>query len=218
MEPAAGVTIVAHVIQQAVAPVFLLTGIGAILAVLINRLARVVDHFRVLERTLHEAREGEHHAHRAEMARLSRRSRLIQPEANHRRCRWTHRGLTGAAVTKSISLPLEGGGRGWGCEANGKPGGPIFPPPSPPSPFQGEGERSSPRKRGAWCDSRLGSAHPISPRLARGSVNSGFSSDLAREAHDWTEPSPTTLSPEITRVMAAPCQPKPNGCVVGAER
>lgn len=42
------VTSVAHVIQLAVAPVFLLTGIGAILAVLAGRLGRIVDRFRVL--------------------------------------------------------------------------------------------------------------------------------------------------------------------------
>lgn len=77
MEPIAGVTTVAHVIQLAVAPVFLLTGIGAILSVLINRLARVVDRFRVLERTLRETRKSEHKAYHAEMARLSHRSRLI---------------------------------------------------------------------------------------------------------------------------------------------
>ena len=39
---------VAHVIQLAVAPVFLLTGIGAILGVLSTRLARVIDRYRVL--------------------------------------------------------------------------------------------------------------------------------------------------------------------------
>ncbi len=39
----------AHVIQLAVAPVFLLTGIGAILAVMTNRLSRVVDRTRQLE-------------------------------------------------------------------------------------------------------------------------------------------------------------------------
>ncbi|MEO7343381.1 MAG: DUF2721 domain-containing protein, partial [Methylotenera sp.] len=42
------VTSVAHVIQLAVAPVFLLTGVGAILAVLAGRLGRIVDRFRVL--------------------------------------------------------------------------------------------------------------------------------------------------------------------------
>lgn len=41
-------TTVAHVIQLAVAPVFLLTGIGAILGVLTGRLGRLVDRFRAL--------------------------------------------------------------------------------------------------------------------------------------------------------------------------
>jgi hypothetical protein len=41
--------VVAHVIQQAVAPVFLLTGVGAILNVLTNRLSRIVDRWRALE-------------------------------------------------------------------------------------------------------------------------------------------------------------------------
>ena len=39
---------VVHAIQQSVAPAFLLTGIGALLSVLTNRLARVVDRFRAL--------------------------------------------------------------------------------------------------------------------------------------------------------------------------
>lgn len=37
MQSAADVTTVAHVIQLAVAPVFLLTGVGAMLAVITNR-------------------------------------------------------------------------------------------------------------------------------------------------------------------------------------
>ncbi len=40
---------VAHVIQLAVAPVFLLLGIGTMLMVLTNRLSRVIDRARVLE-------------------------------------------------------------------------------------------------------------------------------------------------------------------------
>jgi hypothetical protein len=43
------ITNVAHVIQLAVAPVFLLTGIGAILSVLISRFGRIVDRGRVLK-------------------------------------------------------------------------------------------------------------------------------------------------------------------------
>lgn len=61
---------VAHVIQQAVAPVFLLTGVGALLNVLTNRLGRIVDRKRVL------LREGGAD-HDAELSVLARRSRLI---------------------------------------------------------------------------------------------------------------------------------------------
>ncbi|HEX8986850.1 MAG TPA: DUF2721 domain-containing protein [Rhodocyclaceae bacterium] len=62
---------VAHVIQLSVAPVFLLTGVGAILGVLVNRLGRVVDRFRALER--HDAPADA----APEMRRLSRRARMI---------------------------------------------------------------------------------------------------------------------------------------------
>jgi hypothetical protein len=40
---------IAHVIQAAVAPVFLLTGVSATLGVLANRLARVIDRARLFE-------------------------------------------------------------------------------------------------------------------------------------------------------------------------
>ncbi len=73
MQAAANVPVVAHVIQQAVAPVFLLTGVGAILSVLINRLARVVDRYRKLT----DAGEDEQAAHKTEIDTLSRRARLI---------------------------------------------------------------------------------------------------------------------------------------------
>ena len=77
MQAAASVTTVANVIQLAVAPVVLLTAVGAILAVLINRLARVVDRFRVLERMQPAAGNDERSILDAEMAILSRRARLI---------------------------------------------------------------------------------------------------------------------------------------------
>jgi hypothetical protein len=73
MQNTANVTIVAHVIQQAVAPVFLLTGVGAILSVLTNRLARVVDRFR----SLNDSSEDVRTAHKMEIETLSRRARLI---------------------------------------------------------------------------------------------------------------------------------------------
>tara|TARA_B110000014_G_scaffold69294_1_gene47303 strand:+ start:621 stop:1031 length:411 start_codon:yes stop_codon:yes gene_type:complete len=42
-------TEIGSVIQMAVAPAFLLTGLGAILTVMGNRLSRIVDRFRVLK-------------------------------------------------------------------------------------------------------------------------------------------------------------------------
>lgn len=43
---------IAHIIQLAVAPVFLLTGIAAFLGVLSSRLGRITDRARILERRL----------------------------------------------------------------------------------------------------------------------------------------------------------------------
>ena len=68
---------ITHVIQLAVAPVFLLTGVGTIVAVLTNRLARVVDRSRVVEKLLPQlAGEPLGGAHE-ELALLARRTRLI---------------------------------------------------------------------------------------------------------------------------------------------
>lgn len=68
---------VAHVIQLAVAPVFLLTGIGAILAVMTNRLGRIIDRARVLEGKLDRAAPELLATLRADLAILSRRAKLI---------------------------------------------------------------------------------------------------------------------------------------------
>ena len=76
METISSITSVSHVIQLAVAPVFLLSGIGAILAVLINRLGRIIDRYRVLEHGSASA-GGEETVAQLEMAILSRRARLI---------------------------------------------------------------------------------------------------------------------------------------------
>src|SRR5450759_1879338 len=77
MEPASSITTVSHVIQLAVAPVFLLSGVGAILAVLINRLSRIIDRYRLLEDSRPNAGAGEETVVHVEMAILSRRARLI---------------------------------------------------------------------------------------------------------------------------------------------
>ena len=71
------VTAVAHVIQLAVAPVFLLTGVGAMLGVLTQRLARIIDRARILEERLPLASEDSRVHHLREIALLSRRSRLM---------------------------------------------------------------------------------------------------------------------------------------------
>ncbi len=69
---------IAHVIQQAVAPVFLLSGVAAMLNVLTSRLARVIDRARQLEIDYHDLPIGnERHIVRDRMASLSRRARLI---------------------------------------------------------------------------------------------------------------------------------------------
>ena len=44
---------IVHLIQSAVAPVFLLSGVGVTLGVLTNRLARIVDRARFLEQLTH---------------------------------------------------------------------------------------------------------------------------------------------------------------------
>lgn len=75
MESVSSISTVSHVIQLAVAPVFLLSGVGAILAVLINRLGRIIDRYRVLENN--GANAGEGTVATLEMAILARRARLI---------------------------------------------------------------------------------------------------------------------------------------------
>jgi len=77
MEPASSITTVSHVIQLAIAPVFLLSGVGAILAVLINRLGRIVDRYRSLENGKPKADAGAAALVDIEMEILSRRARLI---------------------------------------------------------------------------------------------------------------------------------------------
>lgn len=77
MEPTASVSTISHVIQLSVAPVFLLTGVGAILGVLINRLGRIIDRFRLLENTVVADGVQETTVAHIEMAILSRRARLI---------------------------------------------------------------------------------------------------------------------------------------------
>lgn len=69
------ITTVSHVIGMAVAPVFLLTGVGTILNVMTNRLSRIIDRFRVLESTTPMPEDIADHQH--EMKVLAHRERVI---------------------------------------------------------------------------------------------------------------------------------------------
>lgn len=71
------ISTVAHAIELAVAPAFLLTGVGATLAVMVNRLARIIDRARVLEGRLDAARGEERERLNRLLAMLSRRAHLI---------------------------------------------------------------------------------------------------------------------------------------------
>lgn len=68
---------VADTIQTAIAPVFLLAGIGAILNVMVGRLARIVDRARAVEQ-LHPRSTGpEHDRHVWELRLIDRRVTVI---------------------------------------------------------------------------------------------------------------------------------------------
>jgi hypothetical protein len=65
---------VAHAIQLAVAPVFLLSAVGVTLSVLTSRLGRIIDRARVLEDRVAPAVTSALHA---QLATLSRRATLV---------------------------------------------------------------------------------------------------------------------------------------------
>lgn len=77
MQPEAGVAAVAHAIQLSVTPVFLLLGIGTMLAVMTNRLARIVDRARVLQRLAGASDSSADEVVVTESSTLARRGRLI---------------------------------------------------------------------------------------------------------------------------------------------
>jgi uncharacterized integral membrane protein len=70
---AGSISTVAHTIQLAVAPVFLLAAIAGILNVVATRLARVVDRVRTLERHIPEAEQALREQELSELAILGRR-------------------------------------------------------------------------------------------------------------------------------------------------
>jgi hypothetical protein len=70
-------THLAQIIQLAVAPVFLLAGIGAFLNVCASRLARIVDRTRALEPRILASRGKEHDRLIGEMRLLDRRAGIV---------------------------------------------------------------------------------------------------------------------------------------------
>jgi len=71
------VTTIAHAIQLAVAPVFLLTGVASILSVLTNRLSRIIDRSRFLHGKLLSVIEETNPAIQIEIKSLKKRAHLI---------------------------------------------------------------------------------------------------------------------------------------------
>jgi len=53
---------IAHVVQMAVAPVFLLTGVGSILAVLTTRMGRVIDRAHRIDSFIDDGKDPAHYA------------------------------------------------------------------------------------------------------------------------------------------------------------
>lgn len=87
--PDLSVNTVAEIVRLALAPVFLLSGIGAFLNVLASRLSRIVDRSRDIEPRLLASRGAEHDRWIADLKILDRRMRLIN---------WA----TGLSVTSAI--------------------------------------------------------------------------------------------------------------------
>ena len=77
VQQSSGITAVAHAIQLAVAPVFLLSGIGAMLAVLTSRLSRIIDRARTLEERLAASPPDLAAQIHAQLSALARRAQLI---------------------------------------------------------------------------------------------------------------------------------------------
>ncbi len=73
-----GVSSIAQIIQLAIAPVFLLVGIGSLLNVMTGRLARIVDRVRVLEEDVLTADEQRRRDEIGELSILSRRLNVCQ--------------------------------------------------------------------------------------------------------------------------------------------
>lgn len=75
--PLPELTHIAQIIQLAVAPVFLLAGLGAFLNVCVGRLARIIDRTRTLEPLILNSRGSEHDQYLWEIRILDRRIKVV---------------------------------------------------------------------------------------------------------------------------------------------
>src|SRR5260221_7684765 len=77
MPPETPISAIAHVIQLAIAPVFLISGVATLLSVLTNRLGRIVDRARLVEAVPDTGDVGQRTQASEELNRLSTRARLV---------------------------------------------------------------------------------------------------------------------------------------------
>jgi len=80
-DPATG--IIAHAIQLAIAPVFLLTGVASLLGVMATRLGRVIDRARSFEQNWSRMDIKARAAARVEIGNLERRRRICSWSINY---------------------------------------------------------------------------------------------------------------------------------------
>lgn len=82
MNPDLTTGVIAHAIQLAIAPVFLLTGVAGLLGVMATRLSRVIDRGRSFEQTWASLDEEARAAHRIEISHLEHRRQLCSWSIN----------------------------------------------------------------------------------------------------------------------------------------
>jgi hypothetical protein len=95
IDPSTG--IIAHAIQLAIAPVFLLTGIAGLLGVMANRLARVIDRARSVEANWSGLDADARVYARLEISNLERRRRV---------CSWSINFCTAAALLVCLVIVI----------------------------------------------------------------------------------------------------------------
>ena len=69
--------LITEAMQTAVTPVFLLTGIGALLNVMMSRLGRIKDRERLIYSILHKATGNDYELVNSAMKKLAKRSILV---------------------------------------------------------------------------------------------------------------------------------------------